>query len=325
MLKILKVLVSLLVIALVGLATVNQMGIRDIDEVALAEQEIGLILDSQLIALDDSALHVVFAGPSDGEPVILIHGFPQFWYTWRWHIKALATAGYRVAAVDMRGYNRSPKPNGIAAYSYENYAKDIVALMDHFAWAKANIVAHDIGGFVAWELIFDNAQRVRKAVIFSTPHPLAIEKAVQQSDVSWYRTFFRIPVLPELVNRLGGLALTAESMRDTSNSDTFNDSHLAIYKSAWQRDDAMDTMLGAYRNNGLDISNMPDDGRPLMPVMYINGEDDKFVPLAAAQANNIYLGEQNVIIVKQKTHWVLEEAPELTAAQILSFLDQPNQ
>ena len=186
-------------------------------------------------------------------------------------------------------------------------------------------MAHDIGGLVAWELIFDNAGRVRKAVIFSTPHPLAIEKSVQQSDISWYRTFFRIPLLPELVNRLGGLALTAESMRDTSNFGTFNHEHLAIYKSAWQRGDAMDTMLGAYRNNGLNISNMPDDGRPLMPVMYINGEDDKFVPLAAAQGNKIYLGEQNVIILKQQTHWILEEAPQITAAGILSFLGQPKE
>ena len=129
-----------------------------------------------------------------------------------------------------------------------------------------------------------------------------------------------MPIFPELVTRVGGLALTAQGMRDTSNSGTFSDDQLAIYKSAWQRGNAMDTMLGAYRNNGLDISEMPEDGRPLMPVMFINGEDDKYVPFEAALGNKAYLGEQNVIIVKQQTHWILEEAPQLTASQILEFL-----
>jgi pimeloyl-ACP methyl ester carboxylesterase len=320
MLKYLKVLSSLLMVTLICMAIATKFAVRDINEVALAEQEIGLVLESESIALSGSVLHVVLAGPADGEPIVLIHGFPQFWYTWRWHIKALAAAGYRVAAVDMRGYNRSSKPKGKASYSYEEYAKDIVALMDHFTWPEANIVAHDIGGFVAWELIFDNAERVRKAVVFSTPHPLAIQKATQQSDISWYRKFFRMPIFPELVTRVGGLALTAQGMRDTSNSGTFSDDQLAIYKSAWQRGNAMDTMLGAYRNNGLDISEMPEDGRPLVPVMFINGEDDKYVPFEAALGNKAYLGEQNVIIVKQQTHWILEEAPQLTASQILEFL-----
>ena len=317
-----KVLFGISIVAFVFSVIWWSGGQSDFDEISFAEEQLGIDLESQFIDVGEVNLHVVFAGPSDGEPVILIHGFPQFWFMWRHHMAALAEAGYRVAAVDMRGYNRSGKPKGAAAYSYENYALDITGLMDDQGWQQANLVSHDIGAVVSWQLVFKHATRVSRAIIFSGAHPLAYAKSSEQSDVSWYRTFFRMPIIPELVSRIGGMSLTAKTMIETSRPGTYTDAKLEIYKAAWDRDHAYDSMLGAYRNSGLDISSLEPHGQPDMPVLFINGTEDKFVPTSVAEATRDYLGDANVKLYAGLSHWLLEEEPDMTATQIIDFLEQ---
>lgn len=318
--KKLGIFTAILVVALTALW--HSGGNSEIDEVKIAQQELGMLLDSQMLDIGEIDLHVVFAGPKDGEPVILIHGFPQFWFMWRHHIKILAEAGYRVAAVDMRGYNRSGKPNGREAYSYEKYASDITRLMDNQGWPNANIISHDIGAVVSWELVFDNPDRVKRAVIFSGAHPLAFENSTEQSDIAWYRTFFRIPILPELVSKVGGLSLTAKNLVDSSRPGTFSEQHLDLYKQIWAKDHAYYSMIGSYRNNGLNLDGLPADGSTAMPVMFINGLKDKFVPSSVSIASKDYLGAENVKLFPELSHWLLEEEPALTANEIIAFLQR---
>jgi pimeloyl-ACP methyl ester carboxylesterase len=318
-----KILITITGVASIALGGLWVSGAsEEVDEVSLAQKEIGLLLDSQMVDVGGVNLHVVFAGPTSGEPVILIHGFPEFWYMWRNHIKALANQGYRVAAIDMRGYNRSDKPKGRASYSMQKYASDITGLMDTQGWPNANIVSHDIGSLVAWKLVFDYAARVKRAVIFSAPHPLSSEEADEQSDTSWYRRFFRLPVLPELMSRLGGLDLMANGLIDSSRPDTFSEQQLGLYKNVWMRDHAYYSMLGAYRNEWHQFDNMPANGSTTMPVMYINGLLDQFVPSAASLATKKYLGEDNVRLFPELNHWILKEEAELTATEIIGFLQR---
>ncbi|MFT4630687.1 MAG: pimeloyl-ACP methyl ester carboxylesterase [Dinoroseobacter sp.] len=321
--RVFKKLIVVTGVASILLAGLWYSGASDeLDEVSLAQNEIGILLDSQMVDVGSINLHVVFAGPENGEPVILIHGFPEFWYMWRYHIKTLANQGYRVAAIDMRGYNRSDKPKGRASYSMQAYASDITGLMDAQGWSNANIVSHDIGSLVAWELIFDNAERVKRAAIFSGPHPLSSQDAGEQSETSWYRSFFRLPLLPELASRLGGLDLTAKGLIDSSRPGTFSEQQISLYKNVWMRDHAYYSMLGAYRNQWNQFNNMPANGVTAMPVMYINGLLDKFVPSSASLATKKYLGEENVHLFPELTHWLLAEEPELTASEIISFLQR---
>lgn len=303
----------------IGTGTWFSGGGSDFDEIAHAEQQIGIELDSRMVDVGEIELHVVFAGPEDGEPVILIHGFPEFWYMWRHHIAALANAGYRVAAPDMRGYNRSDKPAGRSAYDFKDYAGDITGLMDSQGWPSANIVGHDIGARVSWQLVFDNPKRLKRAVIFSVGHPLAFATSAAKSDVAWYRTFFRLPVLPELLSRTVGFSMTADSMKNSSRSGTFNAAELDVYKAAWGREHAFDTMLGAYRNDGEDIANIPENGGTQMPVLFIYGAQDKFIPIDVAERTKTYLGDNNVKIYPDLSHWILAEEPEKTSAEIVSF------
>ncbi|MBL4790408.1 MAG: alpha/beta hydrolase [Kordiimonadaceae bacterium] len=279
-----------------------------------------MTLTSEMVNVGSLNLHVVFAGPEDGEPVILIHGFPEFWYMWRKHMAVLAKAGYRVAAVDMRGYNRSDKPSGRAAYSFSKYAGDITGLMDSQGWSQANIVAHDIGAVVAWHLVFRSAPRVKRAVIYSVGHPSALASN-NNSDVSWYRTFFSMPILPELFARAGGLASLASNLQATSRAGTFPEEELEVYKAAWDREHAFGSMLGAYRNEW-SLSGLPDGGRPAMPVLHVYGGQDKFIAAAVAEASKQYLADGNVIIHPELSHWLLAEEPEQAAAEMVAFFNR---
>ena len=317
--------IGLLLLAGIGSGIWLSGGTSDFDEISRAEQQTGIELESRMVDVGEISLHVVFAGPSDGEPVILIHGFPEFWYMWRHHIAALAKAGYRVAAPDMRGYNRSDKPAGRSAYDFSDYAGDITGLMDAQGWESANIVGHDIGARVSWQLVFDSPDRLKRAVIFSVGHPLAFATTTEKSDVSWYRTFFRLPVLPELLGRTAGPSMTADSMRTSSRTGTFSEAELDVYKSAWDREHAFDTMLGAYRNDGANLATMPEDGRASMPVLFVYGAKDKFIPVDVAERTKTYLGEDNVRIYPDLSHWMLAEEPETTSAEIIGFFNQASE
>src|SRR5574338_156980 len=107
-------------------------------------------LEESYIHTNGIRLHAVQAGPQDGPLLILLHGFPEFWYSWRKQIGPLAEAGFRVLAPDMRGYNLSDKPKGLDAYRLDVLAGDVVGLMDALGRSKAAVVGHDWGGLVAW-------------------------------------------------------------------------------------------------------------------------------------------------------------------------------
>ena len=295
-------------------------GTSYVDDVSIAERQIGMELDSRRVDVGDVTLHVVFAGPKDGRPVILLHGFPKFWFAWRHQVAYLARAGYRVAAPDLRGYNRSDKPPGVENYTQRAYASDVLGLMDAQGWAKAGIVAHDIGAGVAWRMIFENADRVSDAVIFSIGHPLAFEIVGNDSDVSWYRSFLKMPILPELLMRTFGPAMIKNNLRETSRPGTFSEKDLSVYELAWDREHAMDTMINAYRAENPPIANLPDDGKPQMRVKFVFGAKDAFISRSSAEKSIDFLGPENVVIHEDLSHWLLTEEPEAMAEEITRFL-----
>ena len=321
--RILRGLLVFVVIILIAITAVwFSGGTSDLDEISIAEKEIGIDLDSRRVDVGDIKLHVVFAGPDDGEPVILLHGFPEFWFAWRHQIELLANAGYRVAAPDLRGYNRSDKPKSRQAYTQRAYADDILGLMNAQGWGQAYVAAHDIGAGVAWRMIFENPERVRAALIFSIGHPLAFADVGNESEISWYRDFLKLPILPELLARTYGPTLTANNLRDTSRPDTFSEADMKVYKAAWDRDHAMDTMFGSYRAENPPISGIPADGRTSMPVKLVFGAQDKFLSLESAVQSKKYLGEENVEIYTDLSHWMLSEEPALMGEEIIGFFGQ---
>ncbi len=314
----------LIVLAVFAVVVWFSGGTSYVDDVSIAEKQIGMDLDSRRIDVGDVTLHVVFAGPEDGKPVILMHGFPEFWFAWRHQIKPLAEAGYRVAVPDLRGYNRSDKPAGADNYTQRKYAGDIIGLMDSQGWDRANIVAHDIGAGVAWRMIFENADRVANAVIFSVSHPLAFASVGNDSDISWYRSFLKMPILPELLMRTAGPSMITRNLRETSRPGTFSEEDLSVYQLAWDREHAMDTMINAYRAENLPIAGLPEDGKVTMPVKLIFGAKDAFISRASAEKSVDFLGSENVVIYEGLSHWLLAEEPEAMTQEIIRFLSTYN-
>ena len=315
-----------LVIALAGLIWAAwRSGDRPpVDEVAIAEARLGLDLESRRIDTGAATLHVVFAGPEQGPPVVLLHGFPELWFSWHGPMGVLARSGYRAIAPDLRGYNRSDKPPGAEAYSGDAYASDVLGLLDALGIEQAFVAGHDVGAGVAWTLVFAHPERVRRAVILSSPHPFAWERMSPQDDpesISWFRTFFKAPVLPELASRAGGWWLLTRNLRRTSRPGTFEGETLAVFQSAWARDNAISTMINVYRT-GFRADRLTGDGRPAVPVRYVYGGTDAYIPHEASRITAELLGEEAVTELPENGHWLLLEEPERVGGLLVEFFGQ---
>lgn len=314
------ILIFLAIVAALGVLGWRSGDVPPVDEVAAAQAETDVALQSMIVdGAGGVPLHVVFAGPADGAPVILIHGFPEFWYAWREQITVLADAGYRVAALDLRGYNRSGKPKGRDAYGLSDYAADIVALMDGQGWSDAYVAGHDIGAAVTWTLSYDHPERVRKAVAFNVAPLGAIAEATADGAKSdgLYRIFFRAPFLPELALRAGRYFVLGRLLE---KSGAFDAAVLERYKAAWARDNAISTMLGFYRADGLGAA--VNRQGPDVPAFLVLAENDPYLPKAAVAPARRYLGAENVVVWPGVSHWTLQEKPSETASVMIEWFQQ---
>lgn len=165
---------------------------------------------SRFANLPGLRMHYVEAGPANGAPVILLHGFPEFWYSWRFQIPALAAAGYRVVAPDQRGYNLSGKED---PYDLDTLTRDVANLQDAPGIARSHIVGHDWGGAVAWAFAAAYPARTDRLVVMNAPHLNAYQDTIRrlprQLLKSWYVAFFQILRLPEWSMHAGRLSRAA--------------------------------------------------------------------------------------------------------------------
>src|SRR6201985_2104744 len=174
------------------------------DASGMAEQPAEALLGSKVregyAEIGDQRLHYVEAG--EGPLIVLLHGFPEFWYGWRQQIEPLAEAGFRVVAPDMRGYNLSSKPDGVAAYDTDQPTADIRGLIQERGAESALLVGHDWGGSVAWATAMSHPEVVDRLVILNAAHPRKLSQGLHhpgQLRKSWYFFFFDLPDLPESV------------------------------------------------------------------------------------------------------------------------------
>ncbi len=287
------------------------------DSVAAARTELGIDLESRRVDVGDVTLHVVLAGPEDGPPVILLHGFPEFWYAWRGPMAVLARAGYRVIVPDQRGYNLSDKPSSVDAYRIDKLAGDISGLVEALGYESAYLAAHDWGGGVAWRVVLDSPQRVRKFAVIDTPHPKAHEGFESDEDtVSWYRTFLQIPWLPGWSARLGNWAMLSNALRNSSRPGTFPEEVLDRFRSAWDRDGAIHTMGMWYRAEWLPIEG---EGRVATPTLVLLAANDAYIPGDLTRRSAMFLENGEVRELGSGTHWVVQEEPERIGTILAEF------
>jgi epoxide hydrolase 4 len=280
-------------------------------------------LQHVMLKVNNVNLHVVQAGPSDGPLVILLHGFPEFWYGWRKQIPAFVEAGYRVWVPDQRGYNLSQKPEGRENYTLDLLALDVVGLIDAAGVDKAYLVGHDWGAAVAWWVALKHPQRLHKLGILNVPHPEVMRKEVSQNPdqraKSWYIAFFQLPVLPELLLTVANAYSTTRSLTESSRPNTFSEEDLAAYARAHQAPGAMTAMLNWYRSVAQNPSHIEGSFRITVPTQIIWGAKDRFLEASMAEKSRRFCDDGRLELIEDATHWVQHEEPERVSQILLSF------
>jgi pimeloyl-ACP methyl ester carboxylesterase len=292
-----------------------------LDAVESARRDLGVQLDARRVPVGDVELFVVRAGPADGPPIVLLHGFPEFWYAWKDVMAPLAKAGFRVIVPDQRGYGDSDKPASVDDYQIDRLGDDVANLIAALGYENAGVVGHDWGGGVAWNVAIRHPDRVRKLAVLDTPHPDAYKHVQTKEDkVSWYRTFFQIPLLPEEAARWGNWGLQSKMMRDTAAPGAFPDEKLALYRSAWDRDGAYGKMIDWYRAS---FRSEPEPGaadhRLAMPVLLLLAANDAFIASDMTRASLELLDDGELIELGSGTHWVVQEEPDRIAGLLAKF------
>ncbi len=268
-------------------------------------------------------LHAAEAGPADAPLVLLLHGFPEFWYSWRNQIAPLAARGFHVVAPDLRGYNLSDKPEGVAAYDLDHLAADIAGLVGHFGRDSFSVAGHDWGAAVAWWLAGAHPQRVDRLAILNAPHPAVWLDAMRNDPVqkrkSSYVRFFQLPRVPEFLLRLGGYRALAKGFRDSTRADAFTADDLDRYREAWSQPGALTATINYYRAAWRKQVRPPSEYRVTARTLMIWGMRDAYAAANLAESSASLCADCRIEYLDQATHWVQHDEPERVTALLADF------
>jgi pimeloyl-ACP methyl ester carboxylesterase len=273
--------------------------------------------------LDEVRLHYVEAG--EGPLVVLLHGFPEFWFGWRSQLDGLAAAGFRVVAPDMRGYNLSAKPEGVRAYDLDPLARDIRDLIRERGGQRACVAGHDWGGGVAWATAMNHPEAVARLAILNAPHPRRFLEEVRrpaQLARSWYFGAFQLPWLPERLLEAGGWRALRHGFEHDARPGAFTPADIERYVTAWSQPGAATAMLNYYRAA---LRQSPRHAaariRPVRaPTRVIWGERDRYLESALAEPSQADVPSlERVIRLPDASHWVQHDEPERVTELLAEF------
>lgn len=280
-------------------------------------------------------LHYAERGRRGERLVLLLHGFPECWYSWRHQLAALGER-FHVVAPDLRGYNLSDKPAHVKDYRVEKLVGDVLGLMDHFGAREAAVVGHDWGAAVAWALAAHHPERVWKVAALQVP-PLPVWLAnmtARQALSSWYMLFFQLPSLPEWQISANDFASLDRMFKKTSRPGTFTDADLAVYKNSLRQKSeqtntsALTAALNYYRANVFaNLSRSPGAAhggsrRIRVPTLFIYGERDFAIrPETVHDVGRHVAGPYRELRIANSNHWVQQESPAEINGALLSFLE----
>jgi epoxide hydrolase 4 len=294
---------------------------------SFAEASTTLVLDEKPELRDgyadvgDVRLHYVEAG--SGPLVVLLHGFPEFWFGWRLQIAELAAAGFRVVAPDMRGYNLSSRPAGVRAYGAVKVADDITGLIRKLGYDSAMLVGHDWGGTVAWTTAMNHPEVVDRLVILDAAHPRKLQKGLfrpRQLLRSWYFFFFALPWLPELLVRARRFRFFQRFLRDARPA--YTPEEMDRYVEAWSQPGALTGMIDYYRYS---VFTPPWKAwsaiRPISaPTLVIWGKRDRYLgPTLAEPDRNDVPNLDRVVRLPNASHWVHHDEAERVNQLLIDF------
>jgi pimeloyl-ACP methyl ester carboxylesterase len=275
---------------------------------AAADEELG-----QEGFADSGGVKIHYVTRGQGPLVVLIHGFPDYWYSWRDQMPALAER-FQVVAIDQRGYNKSDKPEGVENYTVDKLVGDVAALLKHFKRDKAVIVGHDWGGLVAWTFAMTHPDKTDRLIILNLPHPKGLMRELannpeQQKNSQYARNFQK----PEAAKTLKPEMLTFWVKEPEARKK---------YVEALGRS-SMEGMLNYYKANYPREPYKDDRQFPPVkcPVLMIHGlKDTALLPGALNDTWKWLEKDLTLVTVPQAGHWVHRDAPEFATKTMVRWL-----
>jgi len=265
--------------------------------------------------IGDIRLHYIDEG--EGPLVVMLHGFPEFWYSWRNQIPALVKAGYRVIAPDLRGYGESSRPEDVEAYQLTLVVQDIAGLIVQNG-GSCTLVGHDWGGIASWLVPMLHPALVERLVVMNAPHFVPMKREIDRSFGQkmrlLYQLFFNLPVLPEIFLRLFGRLLMPRLA-------AFTPEEVRTYAETWKKPGARTAMLNYYRALGKHRAEIRGLLRRIeVPTMLIWGDRDPVFHKEMTEDFGEWVPNLRVEHIPEAGHFVQTDAPEKVNALLIDFL-----
>ena len=273
-----------------------------------------------------NGLQFGFEEAGEGDAVaLLLHGFPESRYSWRHQLPALARAGWRAVAIDMRGYGDSDKPPGRAAYRLQRLTEDVAALFEALGARRRLLIGHDWGAMVAWITAIWRATPLDGLVVMNVPHPAVFARVLQrswaQSRRSWYVAAFQLPWLPEALLTARRGWLTGQAIAGiAADPSAFPPEVLDVYRDNAVKPRAMTSMINYYRANLPRPGALQDLPRVETPTLMIWGEADRALGLELTEGYEGLVADFTLERLPGVSHWVQQEAPEAVNTRLLGWV-----
>lgn len=276
------------------------------------------------VKVNDIFLHVAQQG-NGKKLVVLLHGWPEFWYTWRYQMPELAKE-YTVIAPDLRGFNKSDKPKGIQNYKADVVASDVAELIKQMGFKKAYVVGHDWGGAIAWTFASIYPNMLEKLAIINCPHPKEMLKMIKSNPTqllkSWYMFMHQLPLIPEFI--LGNTLPQFFKLFFRGwmhHPEHFTDKDLQAFVRAYKEPGALTGSINYYRAMMQTKPKMSVFKQKVtVPTLLIWGEDDKALSKELTYNTQAYVDNTlEIKYIKNCSHWAQNDCPKEVTQYLVDF------
>lgn len=278
-------------------------------------------LHYEMIRTRNLSFEVATSGEGD-RLALLLHGFPECAYSYRYQIPLLEKLGYRVWAPNLRGYGKSDKPRGRSAYTLDKLEEDVTCLIDASGAKSVLLVGHDWGAALAWSYAMYGARPIERLITMNCPHPVLLMRGLRvpaQLRRSWYMFFFQLPWLPERSMRAQNYRAIEAGLRGWAvHKEFFSAEDMAVFRANAAEPGALTAMINWYRAMPLLKPRRPK--RIGVPTLFIWGEQDRALGKEMTEGTERFVDDLTLRFIPDASHWVQQDTPEQVNALIEAFL-----